>query len=169
LRASRSRSLAHPAVPTRWKARRSTNMSDTEPIIESVGGTPVGISGSGGGTPSDASPADVGATTAAGTSTDYSRGDHSHKIAFGSDAQGDIAIRGATAYQRLGAGTAGQSLITGGAAANPAWGFPAGLTFGSDARGDIAVRGASAYARFAIGSAGTFLSSNGTDPAWTST
>lgn len=42
-------------------------------------------------------------------------------MGFGSDAQGDIAIRNATNYQRLGAGTNGQVLKTGGAAANPAW------------------------------------------------
>ena len=45
------------------------------------------------------------------------------KIAMGSDAQGDILIRGAANYQRLAAGTAGKVLVTGGAGANPAWGY----------------------------------------------
>lgn len=39
-----------------------------------------------------------------------------------SQAQGDLFYRGASAWVRLGAGTLGQALITGGAAANPAWG-----------------------------------------------
>jgi hypothetical protein len=38
-----------------------------------------------------------------------------------SSAQGDILIRDATGWTRLGAGTAGQELRTGGAGANPAW------------------------------------------------
>lgn len=38
-----------------------------------------------------------------------------------SSAQGDILIRDATGWTRLGAGTAGQGLKTGGAAANPSW------------------------------------------------
>lgn len=50
-------------------------------------------------------------------------------LAFGSDAQGDVAIRGASAYQRLAAGTSGQALITGGSSANPAW----GTNFGANA------------------------------------
>lgn len=40
----------------------------------------------------------------------------------GSAAQGDILYRGASAWTRLAAGTAGQVLRTAGAAANPAWG-----------------------------------------------
>lgn len=40
---------------------------------------------------------------------------------FASIAQGDILFRGATAFQRLAAGTAGQILTTGGAGANPSW------------------------------------------------
>lgn len=39
-----------------------------------------------------------------------------------SEAQGDLFYRGSSAWVRLGAGTTGQALITGGAAANPAWG-----------------------------------------------
>jgi putative sterol carrier protein len=40
---------------------------------------------------------------------------------IGSAAQGDILYRGATTWARLPAGTAGQVLQTGGAAANPSW------------------------------------------------
>lgn len=43
------------------------------------------------------------------------------KIAMGSDAQGDILIRGVTSYQRLAAGTSGQFLKTLGSGANPLW------------------------------------------------
>jgi len=40
---------------------------------------------------------------------------------IGSPAQGDIIYRGASAYARLAAGTAGQVLMSGGASANPSW------------------------------------------------
>jgi hypothetical protein len=43
---------------------------------------------------------------------------------IGSAAQGDILYRGASAWARLGAGTAHQVLATGGAAANPSWSTP---------------------------------------------
>jgi hypothetical protein len=43
------------------------------------------------------------------------------EIAFGSDAQGDVAYYNGTDWARLGAGTAGQILETAGAGANPAW------------------------------------------------
>lgn len=42
-------------------------------------------------------------------------------IVLGSDAQGDVFYRGASALERLAAGTSGQRLKTNGAAANPAW------------------------------------------------
>lgn len=42
-------------------------------------------------------------------------------VRMGSDAQGDVLYFNGTNYARLGAGTAGQALVTGGAAANPAW------------------------------------------------
>jgi hypothetical protein len=41
---------------------------------------------------------------------------------IGSAAQGDILYRGASGWARLGAGTSGQVLKTGGASANPSWG-----------------------------------------------
>jgi len=41
--------------------------------------------------------------------------------------QGDILYRDASGLQRLGAGTSGQALITGGAGANPSWGSAGGL------------------------------------------
>ena len=43
------------------------------------------------------------------------------KIAMGSDAQGDILYYNGTDYTRLGAGSNGQALTTGGAGANPTW------------------------------------------------
>ena len=42
-------------------------------------------------------------------------------INFASQAQGDVLYRGASAWERLPAGTSGQLLKTNGAAANPAW------------------------------------------------
>ena len=46
------------------------------------------------------------------------------QLTVASEAQGDIIYRGASAWARLGAGTASQVLRTGGAAANPSWGSP---------------------------------------------
>tara|TARA_R100000808_G_scaffold14005_1_gene33472 strand:+ start:1067 stop:2149 length:1083 start_codon:yes stop_codon:yes gene_type:complete len=46
------------------------------------------------------------------------------KIAMGSDAQGDILIRGSSGYERLAAGTAGQILKTNGNSSNPVWTDP---------------------------------------------
>lgn len=46
------------------------------------------------------------------------------KIAFGSDAQGDIPYYNGTDYTRLGAGTSGKFLKTQGAGANPMWDTP---------------------------------------------
>ena len=43
------------------------------------------------------------------------------KIAMGSDVQGDVLYYNGTDYVRLGAGTSGQHLQTGGAGANPSW------------------------------------------------
>ena len=48
------------------------------------------------------------------------------KIALGSDTQGDVMYYNGTDWARLGAGTVGQYLATGGAGANPSWGTPAG-------------------------------------------
>lgn len=45
---------------------------------------------------------------------------------IGSAAQGDVLYRGSSAWARLGAGTAGYLLKTGGAAANPSWVAPTG-------------------------------------------
>ena len=110
-------------------------------------------------------------------------------LAFGSDARGDIAYRGASAYGRLAKGTAGAVLTIG--ANDPAWTtfffsgtgaatytFPgatktlaasdaSNLAVGSDARGDVLIRGASAYGRLGVGTSGSILTNNGTDPAWT--
>lgn len=44
------------------------------------------------------------------------------KIAMGSDAHGDILFRGASAYERLAAGTAGQALKSAGSGADAYWG-----------------------------------------------
>lgn len=50
----------------------------------------------------------------------------------GSAAQGDILYRGSSGWSRLAAGTSGQVLTTGGAAANPSWQSPStSLTLGT--------------------------------------
>jgi hypothetical protein len=46
------------------------------------------------------------------------------KIAMGSDAQGDVLIRGVTSYKRRAAGVSGQFFKTLGAGADPEWGGP---------------------------------------------
>lgn len=56
-----------------------------------------------------------------GTTASWAKADGT-SIALGSDAQGDIMYFNGTSWARLGAGTAGQALISGGAGANPAWG-----------------------------------------------
>lgn len=54
-------------------------------------------------------------------------------LVIGSEAQGDVIYRGASAWARLGAGTSGQFLKTQGAAANPAWADVAFQTAASQA------------------------------------
>ena len=53
------------------------------------------------------------------------------KIAMGSDVQGDFLYYNGTNYVRLGAGTSGQALLTGGTGANPSWGQAGGSSFES--------------------------------------
>ena len=53
------------------------------------------------------------------------------KIAMGSDVQGDFLYYNGTNYVRLGAGTSGQALITGGTGGNPSWGTAGGSSFES--------------------------------------
>jgi hypothetical protein len=68
------------------------------------------------------------------------------KIGMGSDAQGDILFRGATQYQRLAAGTAGQLLKTNGAGADPAWADPAFVQSGYvDLATALTINAAKAY------------------------
>lgn len=83
-------------------------------------------------------------------------------LTVGSQAQGDIFYASSSsAWARLGAGTAGQALTTGGAAANPAW---AGMT----TEGDIEYRSSTTRTRLAKGSAYQELriNSGATAPEW---
>ena len=48
------------------------------------------------------------------------------KIAMSSDVRGDFLYYDGTNYVRLGAGTSGQALLTGGTGANPSWGQAGG-------------------------------------------
>lgn len=98
-------------------------------------------------------------------------------LTFGSDARGDLPIRGASAYGRVALGTLGKVLQSDGTDAG--WATPTGtgapvlatspslttpaFLFGSDARGDLPYRGASAYSRLALGTNGQVPYSNGTD------
>lgn len=50
---------------------------------------------------------------------------------IGSPARGDVLYRGASAWQRLAAGTAGQFLQTQGSSADPVWAAAGGLTVGT--------------------------------------
>lgn len=95
-----------------------------------VGGMGISSSGSGGGgggtvtSVTGNSPISV----ATGTTTPV--------ISFliASEAQGDVVYRNATVWTRLGAGTSGQVLTTGGAAANPSW---TSITATGTAGGDL--------------------------------
>ena len=53
------------------------------------------------------------------------------KIAMGSDVQGDFLYYDGTNYVRLGAGTSGQALISGGTGGTPSWGTAGGSSFES--------------------------------------
>jgi len=54
-----------------------------------------------------------------------------NKIAMGSDVRGDFLYYDGANYVRLGAGTSGQALLTGGTGANPSWGQSGGSSFES--------------------------------------
>lgn len=75
--------------------------------------------------------------------------------------QGDVLYHNGTNLVRLAAGTAGQGLTTGGAAANPAW---AGLT----TQGDIEYHNGTTRTRLAAGVSGQVLKTfgAGANPAW---
>lgn len=77
--------------------------------------------------------------------------------------QGDIIYASnSTTLARLGAGTAGQALTTGGASANPAW---AGMT----TQGDIEYFNGTTRTRLGPGTSGQFLQTQGAgaNPQWT--
>jgi len=83
-------------------------------------------------------------------------------LKIASQAQGDILYASsASAFARLGAGTAGQALTTAGAAANPAW---AGMT----TQGDIEYHNGTTRTRLGPGTAGQVLETQGAaaNPAW---
>lgn len=60
------------------------------------------------------------------------------KIAMGSDAQGDLLYYNGSQYTRLGAGSAGQVLITNGAGANPSWDYAAAVQVKNTQTGAVA-------------------------------
>lgn len=75
-------------------------------------------------------------------------------------AQGDLIYRNATTWTRLGAGTANQLLSTGGASANPAWGFLV------DANIDAAAAMAVSKLGATTGNNGQFLGVSAGVPTW---
>lgn len=77
--------------------------------------------------------------------------------------RGDLPYRGASTWQRLAKGTAGQVLTQG--ADDPAWAADL-LTSTLTTRGDIVYRDASAPARLAKGTSGQVLTMGADDPAW---
>lgn len=83
-------------------------------------------------------------------------------LTIASQAQGDVLYASsATVWARLGAGTAGQTLTTAGASANPSW---AGMT----TQGDVEYRDATGRARLGAGTSGQFLQTQGAgaNPQW---
>ncbi len=77
--------------------------------------------------------------------------------------RGDLPYRGASTWQRLAKGTAGQVLTMG--ADDPTWSADL-LSSTLTTRGDIIYRGASAPQRLAKGTAGQVLTMGADDPAW---
>jgi hypothetical protein len=92
--------------------------------------------------------------------------------------QGDIVYRGASAWEVLTPGTAGQVLQSGGAAANPSWTAQSSFVLNSAAvdaafgntQGDILVRNATVWTVLGPGTAGQVLQSGGAgaDLSWVS-
>jgi len=76
-------------------------------------------------------------------------------------AQGDMLYKGASDWEKLPAGTAGQALVTGGASANPSF---AGMT----TQGDIEYHNGTTRTRLAPGTAGYILKTGGVaaNPSW---
>jgi hypothetical protein len=78
---------------------------------------------------------------AVGNATAYwnimsSKGTDADLLNISSTAQGDIYYNNGSAIARLGAGTSGQALITGGASANPSWGTISSGTYSVHAFGN---------------------------------
>ena len=101
--------------------------------------------------------------------TNYGQDDISY-LYSASQARGDLITRGASAWGRLGTGSAGQYLRSAGAGADVLWdGVLVGsLTHASAATGDIIVKKAGGWDRLAAGSSGYALISAGSaaDIAW---
>jgi len=101
--------------------------------------------------------------------------DLSVDVAVGSPAQGAVFYRGATKWNSLAAGTNGQVLTSGGAAANPSWttlsstfAGLADVSVPGVAQGAVLYRGASAFNALAAGTSGQYLTSGGAaaNPLW---
>ena len=81
------------------------------------------------------------------------------KLALGSDTQGDIMYYDSANWVRLGPGTSGLALVTGGASANPSWGgTPYDISFiagydSSNVKNDVAVK---TYGECVMARTGTF-------------
>lgn len=90
-----------------------------------------------------------------GTSNKSQKVSAASGLTIASQAQGDILYASsASAFARLGAGTAGQALTTAGAAANPAW---AGMT----TQGDVEYHNGTTRTRLAAGTSGKVLTTKG--------
>ncbi len=88
-------------------------------------------------------------------------------------AQGDVVFRGASGWEVLAPGTAGEVLATGGAAADPAWTSLSGVVSDGlddigNVQGDILYRNATVWTVLAPGTAGQVLESGGAgaNPSW---
>jgi hypothetical protein len=71
-----------------------------------------------------ANTATAGPASAAGAATTALRSDATIPLSFVGDVQGDLAVRGAAAYQRLAAVAAGYVLQSAGVGQLPVWGLP---------------------------------------------
>ena len=91
------------------------------------------------------------------------------QIRMGSDAQGDVYYYNGTNVVRLGAGTAGQRLTTGGASANPSWASDRWVSLGiTNAAGAasatlVALFDDTKYSRYAIEITGLVPATDATD------
>ncbi len=126
--------LQYDITSARWRvlgaAEPNTNSISNAALRDSGACSVIGRSANSSGDPADISAA-ANSLVLCRTADALSFSSLSAILDFiGSAAQGDILYRGAATWARLGAGTAGQRLMTGGTGANPSWAFVKGEILG---------------------------------------